>query len=382
MNIYSVSSEHGITQLKFFGLAMIIFTMIMIFPSYIYDTYAPIFYGIGLILLLGLFAFGKEVSGAKAWYRIGTFGFQPVELAKISTAMMLGNYLSNNSEEYGDNKFYMGAAIIGIPSVLIILQPDPGSLLVFGAFVIAMYREGLSGFIFMVALFFATIFILSLIIPPVVITICVVGIIGIILYKNQNLLKESYNRLLLFSVGLVAIATSFSTNFVFQNVLKQHHRERIMVLFEGEAKYRDTSGYNLLYSKTAIGSGRFFGKGFNEGTVTDGRFVPEQHTDYIFCTVGEEWGFLGSTLLFILYGLFIARIFTISENQINVFNRVVGYSFGSIFLIHFFINIAMVTGLFPTVGIPLPLFSYGGSSLWGFSIQVFLLLKLNWNTNS
>lgn len=190
--------------------------------------------------------------------------------------------------------------------------------------------------------------------------------------------SQSYETGIISSVIfiLITITSLFSTQIYTK--LPKHQQERIMVLFEGEGKYRDTSGYNLLYSKTAIGSGDFLGKGYLQGTVKMGKFVPEQSTDYIFCTVGEEWGFLGSSLLVIFYGLFILRIYYLAENQRNVFSRFFGYSVATIFLIHYFINIAMVMGLFPTVGIPLPFFSYGGSSLWAFITLVTIFLILNY----
>ena len=178
-------------------------------------------------------------------------------------------------------------------------------------------------------------------------------------------------------------STIFLSGFVFftpkiLEKLPKHQRERVMVLYEGEMKYRDTSGYNLLYSKTAIGSGNIFGKGYREGSVTRGKFVPEQETDYIFCTVGEEWGFVGSTALILLYAFYIGRIYYLSEKQKSIFNRIFGYSFASILLMHFGINIGMVIGLFPTVGIPLPYFSYGGSSLVAFSIMTAIFFKLDY----
>lgn len=377
LNIYSVSEYHGLAQLKWLGLAFILFFAIMAFPVYIYEIFAPIAYGIGLLLLLGLFAFGTEINGAKAWYRFGPLSLQPVELVKISTALMLANVISNFGDFKDNKKFIYGFIVMGIPALLILLQPDVGSLIVFSAFVLAMYREGLTGWIIIIAFYFAFLFIISLLVPIEYIGFAIALILAFLLYRNKKIRQNAASLFALILITGSSIGFSYSTDYIFKNVLKKHHRERIMVLFEGEAKYRDTSGYNLLYAKTAIGSGEWFGKGLNKGTITDGRFVPEQRTDYIFCTVGEEWGFIGTAALLILYALFIARLYYISEIQTKTFNRIVGYSFASIFLIHFFINISMVIGLFPTVGIPLPLFSYGGSSLWGFSIQVFILLKMS-----
>ena len=310
---------------------------------------------------------------------------QPVEFAKIGTALMLANYVSNPDFNINNNKdLYISLAIVAIPGVVVLMIPDVGSLLVFIAFAIALYREGLSGKLFIVGTLFAGVFLIANYLNDPLgwslwyfaMFILVVGAIWFA-FNAFALRRNIYS--LLPSVGIIIglVALSMISPVIFEK-LPKHQQERVEVLYKGEREFRDTSGYNLLYSKTAIGSGGMTGKGYKQGSVTQGKFVPEQETDYIFCTVGEEWGFVGSAILIICYTLFIGRIYYLAENQKSTFNRVFGYSFASVLLIHFAINLGMVMGLFPTVGIPLPFFSYGGSSLLAFSIMTFIFFKLNY----
>lgn len=304
---------------------------------------------------------------------------QPVEFAKIGTALMLANYVSGADFNLNNrNSLISVLAIVGIPAIVVLMIPDVGSLLVFFAFAIALYREGLSGWLFIFIFVFAAVFLVALAINPLYV---IGGIIALaFLFVLFNYSRIHWNVISIAAlVGIVAFLSAFAmvTPKVLEK-LPRHQKERIEVLYKGEKAFRDTSGYNLLYSKTAIGSGGLKGKGYREGSVTRGKFVPEQETDYIFCTVGEEWGFVGSTALILLYTLFIGRIYYLSERQKSTFNRVFGYSFASILLMHFGINIGMVMGLFPTVGIPLPYFSYGGSSLLAFSIMTAIFFKLNY----
>ena len=243
------------------------------------------------------------------------------------------------------------------------------------AFFIALYREGLSGWLFVAGFLVVGIFLVSLVVSPVYVVGACVGLAVLIVYftrKNWNIASISVLTVVLALIS----GLSFGAPKVMEK-LPKHQRERIEVLFKGEKAFRKTAGYNLLYSKTAIGSGGLLGKGYQEGSVTQGHFVPEQRTDYIFCTVGEEWGFVGSTILVLFYAIYIGRIYFLAERQKNTFGRVFGYCFASILLMHFSINIGMVMGLFPTVGIPLPYFSYGGSSLLAFSIMTGIFFKLN-----
>ena len=378
-NVYSVDPALGKKQLIFFCISCVVGLIIFITRTKFFENMSGIFYLGGVLLLIGLFPFGKEILGQKNWYKFGSFTMQPVEFAKIGTALMLANYASNPDFNLKYKKsLWTALFIIGLPAIVVLAIPDVGSLLVFGAFIIALYREGLSGALFGVIGVFACIFLVSLAVPPLYVVVAVLILAA--LYILFNYYKISWNVISIASIlGVIVVLCGLAlASPTILEKMPKHQRERIEVLYKGEKAFRDTSGYNLLYSKTAIGSGGVWGKGYRQGSVTRGRFVPEQETDYIFCTVGEEWGFAGSTLLILVYAIFIGRIYYLSERQKSVFNRVFGYSFASILLIHFTINIAMVMGLFPTVGIPLPYFSYGGSSLLAFSMMTFIFFKLNY----
>lgn len=378
-NIYSVDEGLGKKQLIFFILSLFIGFIIFVTRSKFFENLSGIFYIGGVLLLIGLFPFGTEILGQKNWYKFGGFTMQPVEFAKIGTALMLSNYVAGPDFNLRYKKsLWTSLAIIGIPAVVVLAIPDVGSLLVFGAFVIALYREGLSGWFFGVIAILAAVFLISLAVNPLYVVLGILALAAILILLNYR--RISWNVISIASIiGAVGVlcGLAMATPKILEKMPK-HQRERIEVLYKGEKAFRDTSGYNLLYSKTAIGSGGFFGKGYKQGSVTQGKFVPEQETDYIFCTVGEEWGFFGSVLLVIAYAVYIGRIYFLAENQKTIFNRVFGYCFASILLIHFGINLGMVMGLFPTVGIPLPYFSYGGSSLLAFSIMTAIFFKLNY----
>lgn len=378
-NIYSVDEGLGKKQLIFFILSLFIGFIIFVTRSKFFENLSGIFYIGGVLLLIGLFPFGTEILGQKNWYKFGGFTMQPVEFAKIGTALMLSNYVAGPDFNLRYKKsLWTSLAIIGIPAVVVLAIPDVGSLLVFGAFVIALYREGLSGWFFRVIGILAAVFLISLAVNPLYVVFGILALAGILILLNYR--RISWNVISIASIiGAVGVlcGLAMATPKILEKMPK-HQRERIEVIYKGEKAFRDTSGYNLLYSKTAIGSGGFFGKGYKQGSVTQGKFVPEQETDYIFCTVGEEWGFFGSVLLVLAYAVYIGRIYFLAENQKTIFNRVFGYCFASILLIHFGINLGMVMGLFPTVGIPLPYFSYGGSSLLAFSIMTAIFFKLNY----
>lgn len=377
-NIYSVKPDLGIKQLIFFGISLFVGIVIFIMRTKFFENFASLIYLLGVLLLLGLFPFGKEVLGQKNWYKFGGFTMQPVEFAKIGVALMLANYVSGPDFNLKNRKSLLTTlAIIGVPAVVVLAIPDVGSLLVFMAYMMALYREGLSGWFFGIIGILGAVFLASLAINPLYVVGVILLVSGIIIFLNFSRIQWNVVTIGIFA-GIILFLSGIS--FGAQKILEKmpkHQRERIEVLFKGEKAFRDTSGYNLLYSKTAIGSGGFWGKGYREGSVTQGKFVPEQETDYIFCTVGEEWGFFGATVLVLVYALFIGRIYYLAERQKSVFNRVFGYSFASILLMHFAINLGMVVGLFPTVGIPLPYFSYGGSSFLAFSIMTAIFFKLN-----
>lgn len=378
-NIYSVDETLGKKQLIFFGISLVVGLMIFMMRTKFFENFSSIIYVGGVLLLIGLFPFGTEILGQKNWYKFGGVTMQPVEFAKIGVSLMLANYVSGPDFNLKVKKsLWTSLAIIGIPAAVVLAIPDVGSLLVFTAYFIALFREGLSGWFFGVGGILAAVFLVALAVDPVYVILGVAVIYGFIILFNYH--KINWNIFSLANFGgsfILLCGLAFITPTILEKMPK-HQRERIEVLYKGEKAFRDTSGYNLLYSKTAIGSGGFFGKGYKEGSVTQGKFVPEQETDYIFCTVGEEWGFFGASLLVIFYAIFIGRIYYLSERQKSTFNRVFGYCFASILLMHFAINLGMVMGLFPTVGIPLPFFSYGGSSLLAFSIMTFIFFKLNY----
>ncbi len=379
-NIYSVDQKLGEKQLIFFCISLFVGLVIFVGRSKFFENMAGILYIGGVLLLIGLFPFGKEILGQKNWYKFGSFTMQPVEFAKIGTALMLANYVSGPDFNLSNKKsFWTALGIIGVPAAVVLAIPDVGSMLVFIAFFIALYREGLSGLLFGVGFLFAGVFLVSLAVNPIYVIITIILIVGG--WIAMNYYKMSWNVISITGIAgsvLILCGLAFSSPYILEK-LPKHQRERIEVLYKGEKAFRDTSGYNLLYSKTAIGSGGLLGKGYREGSVTQGKFVPEQETDYIFCTVGEEWGFVGSAVLVLCYMIYIGRIYFLAERQKSTFNRVFGYCFGSILLMHFIINLGMVMGLFPTVGIPLPYFSYGGSSLLAFSIMTFIFFKLNYS---
>ncbi len=385
INIYSVKADLGQKQLIFFGISCFVGFIIFLMRTKFFENMSAIIYVGGVLLLVGLFPFGTEILGQKNWYKFGGFTMQPVEFAKIGTALMLANYVSGQDFNIENRRSLITSmAIIAIPGIVVLMIPDVGSLLVFVAFVIALYREGLSGKLFMVGTLFAGVFLIANYLnDPLQISLWYFTGIIIILgavwlaFNLMMLNKNIYSLLPGIGIVLLLAGLSVVSPIVFEK-LPKHQQERVEVLYKGEREFRDTSGYNLLYSKTAIGSGGMTGKGYKQGSVTQGKFVPEQETDYIFCTVGEEWGFLGSTILILCYAIFIGRIYYLAENQKSTFNRVFGYCLASILLIHFAINLGMVMGLFPTVGIPLPFFSYGGSSLLAFSIMTFIFFKLNY----
>lgn len=378
-NIYSVDEGLGKKQLMFFGISLFVGLLIFFSRSKFFENMSAIIYIGGVLLLVGLFPFGTEILGQRNWYKFGGFTMQPVEFSKIGTALMLANYVSGPDFNLKYRKSLLTTlAIVGVPAVIVLAIPDVGSLLVFTAFFIALYREGLSGWLFGVGFLFAGVFLISLAVNPIFVVIGIVLIAAVLIFLNYY--KMSWDVISISSIAgsiILLCGLAFATPVILEKMPK-HQRERIEVLYKGEKAFRDTSGYNLLYSKTAIGSGGLTGKGYREGSVTQGKFVPEQETDYIFCTVGEEWGFLGSSILVLCYMIFIGRIYYLAEQQKSTFNRVFGYSFASILLMHFSINLGMVMGLFPTVGIPLPYFSYGGSSLLAFSIMTFIFFKLNY----
>lgn len=380
LNIYSssLSSEEETSdkQLIFILFAIpLIFTVLYVDGKF-YEKYASIIFVVSLISLLGLFAFGKTIAGQRCWYAIGSFTLQPSEFAKAATALALAKYLSDPQINLKDlNRQFQALAIVFLPVLLILPQPDPGSALVYSIFIIVLYREGLPAWYVWTGFSAILLFVLTLVLEAYVVILLAALVLVAIHFKSRladrNVVRSGI--LLLLISGFV-----LSVSYVFDNVFKQHHRDRFNILL-GKAVDMKGIGYNTNQSEIAIGSGGWLGKGFLEGTQTKGGFVPEQHTDYIFTTVGEEWGFLGSTVVISLFVILLLRIIYLAERQKTKFSRVYGYSVAAILFLHFFVNIAMVAGIFPTIGIPLPFFSYGGSGLWGFTILLFIFIKMDAN---
>ncbi|MBT0607318.1 rod shape-determining protein RodA [Aequorivita echinoideorum] len=385
MNIYSASlsdSAQGFfdfeqiyaRQFLFICLSVILIIFVLAIESKFYERFASVIYIVSLVSLLGLFVFGKNISGATSWYSFGSFGLQPSEFAKAATALALAKYVSDIQTDMKEIKNQIGAfLILALPALFIIPQPDPGSALVYAAFVFPLYREGLHGVYLLLGLFATVLFVSTLAFGAVGVTIGVLLIAGILFFRNR---KKRPNVIKYILLATVCIGFAFSVSYIFNNVFEQRHRDRFNIVLGKEVDARGI-GYNTNQSEIAIGNGGWFGKGWTEGTQTKGNFVPEQHTDYIFSTVGEEWGFVGSMVVILLFVGLITRIIILSERQKSQFGRVYGYSVAAILFLHFFVNIGMVTGIFPTVGIPLPFFSYGGSALWGFTILLFIFVKLD-----
>lgn len=380
LNIYSSSlssmEDTFEKQLIFILLTIPLIFVILSVDGKFYEKYASIIYGISLLSLAGLFAFGKTIAGQRCWYAFGSFTLQPSEFAKAATALALAKYLSDTQINLKDvNRQIQALAIVFLPVMLILPQPDPGSALIYSIFIVVLYREGLPAWYIWTGFLAILLFVLTLVLQPQYVILLALLVIVLVHFKSRL-----GDRNIVLSSILFVLISGFvlSVNYVFENVFKQHHRDRFNILL-GKAVDMKGIGYNTNQSEIAIGSGGWFGKGFLEGTQTKGGFVPEQHTDYIFTTVGEEWGFLGSLFVIALFvGLFL-RIIYLSERQKTKFSRVYGYCVAGILFIHFFVNIAMVLGVFPTIGVPLPFFSYGGSGLWGFTILLFIFIKMDAN---
>ena len=380
-SIFDFSTLYG-KQLFFIGLSLASIVIIMALENSFFERFSSLFYIISLMLLLGLFVFGKTIAGATSWYDFGFFNFQPSELGKLTAALALAKYLSDIQTDLRKIKHqWYAVLILLVPIILILPQPDPGSALVYFSLFFVLFREGLP----LQYLGFAILLIL-LFVSTLMFGVIWVGIgLGIItslffLFKKPTF-KVPTLPLVLFLICCMGV--SLSVNFVYNNVFEQRHRDRFSLWLGLEKdpirleQIKKTIGYNTYQAEKAIESGGFIGKGFLEGTRTKGDFVPEQHTDYIFSSVGEEWGFMGTTLIVLLFSLFFLRLIHLAERQKRSFNRMYGYGVISILLIHYFVNIGMVIGLLPTIGIPLPFFSYGGSGLIFFTAMLFIFLKFD-----
>ena len=386
LNIYAVTYEenqsifdtnlNSFRQLMFISASFIIISAILIIDRQFYETFAYIIYGFMLFLLLLVPIIGKEVGGNKAWLGFGSFGGQPSEFAKFATALAVAKFIGTIGFRMDNMRNQMILfAIIGAPILLILLQKDYGTAMVFLVFTIVFYREGMSPFLILVGIGAAAIFILTLLVGNNLILFGVIGVVwAALVYLNR---RKKLKRHIIITAGAVVLALIItSVDFIFNNLLEDHHQKRVMSMLNPDA---DPLGYgwNVTQSKIAIGSGRFIGKGFLEGTQTKFDFVPEQSTDFIFCTIGEEHGWIGSLFTISLFVALFLRVIFLAERQKHRFARAYGYSVACILFFHFAVNIGMTIGLFPVIGIPLPFFSYGGSSLWAFTTLLFILVKLD-----
>jgi len=381
--LLSFSTKYG-KQFIFICLTIPLIVFILFFNSKFYEQFASIFYIISIISLLGLFVFGKEINGAKSWYNFGVLGLQPSEFVKAFTALAVAKLLSDRQYNLKLIKNQIKAfIIIFLPAVLITLQPDAGSALIYLAFFFVLNREGLTLNYIIFGSLLILIFILTILFGVKSISIVLFMLLTFattyLIYKGgKRFLRFNFLKIIViyFITGLFL----FSTYYAYNNIFKQHHRDRFEILL-GIKKDNKNIGYNSYQSELTISSGSWTGKGFLKGDITKGNFVPEQHTDYIFSTVGEEWGFLGCSMVIILFILMLFRIIYLADTHTNKFGRIYGYGVASILFFHIIVNIGMVIGLLPTVGIPLPFFSYGGSSLWGFTILLFIFIRLDAHKN-
>ncbi|WP_113652254.1 rod shape-determining protein RodA [Pedobacter namyangjuensis] len=372
---FSFNANYG-RQLIFIGTGLILGFSILLFDAKFFSVFAPVIYGITMLLLLLVLVVGRNVGGNQAWIAIGSFRLQPSEFAKFGTALLVARYISSFNVKLNTTKpILICAAIIILPMFLIMLQPDAGSTLVFLSFMFPLYREGLPGYLLTIFWGAVVLFILNLFLSPTVLILAIAIVGGLFIYNNR---KRQQQIIRISIITILAIGYLFVAKFIFTNVLQKHQRDRIEVILGLKTDNKGT-GYNVIQSKIAIGAGQVTGRGFLQGTQTKFGYVPAQSTDFIFSTVGEEWGFVGSFVVIGLYAFLLLRIVNLAERQRSAFSRVYGYCIACILFFHVFVNIGMAIGLMPVIGIPLPFISYGGSSLWSFTVLLFIFLKLDSN---
>ncbi len=385
-NIYAVDYAEGHTRLlnmetshgrQFIWIvaSLIAAAAIFMLNTKFFSSFAWVIYGISLLLLFAVLLFGVEINATKAWFRIGSFAIQPSELAKYATALALAAFIGHvRSKKPKPAHLFKALLVLVVPAIMVLLQKDVGTTLVFSAFCLALYREGyISGLVLFMTGLAIALFVLAMLFNEFIIigALAIITILLIIFFR-----KRTGMAIRLIGLFVLLGAYVYSVDYAFENVLEAHHKSRIEILVYGTGDPQG-AGYNLHQSKIAIGSGGLWGKGFLQGTQTRFNFIPEQTTDFIFCTVGEEWGFVGSSMLIGLYLLLLLRLIALAEKQKSTFSRVFGYAISSILFFHFAINIGMTLGLVPVIGIPLPLISYGGSSLWATTLMLFTFLKLD-----
>lgn len=426
-SIFDITQRYGM-QLVWMGVSFFFAVSILLIDDKYWYILAHPLYWLSIVVLLGVFVFGKEVNGARSWYEFGPVRIQPTEFVKITVSLALARVMSSyNFNIHRVRSVANVFLLLGIPVVIIMLQNDTGSALVYGAFFFMLYREGFNSWFYVSVFMMLALFLLSFWLEPVsllilLLLVCVVGegwingrwkskmiylagvllgafgiyflltlagiemtfytgivistllsLVFVVVYAYRNRLRNVYFFIILFFGSL---AFTNVIDYAFDNVLQVHQQKRILDLLGLESDLKGW-GYNVNQSKIAIGSGGFFGKGFLEGTQTKYDFVPEQSTDFIFCTVGEEWGFIGSAVVVVLFSLLILKLIAMGERQQEAFGRIYCYSVAAIFFFHFAVNVGMTIGLMPVIGIPLPFFSYGGSSLIAFTVLLFIAIKLD-----
>ena len=373
-NLESIFSFNPFTkQLIFVLISVFIFLFIQLLPFNFFIKYSSLLYVFSVITLLGLFIFGTEINGAKAWYQLGGFSVQPSEFAKPLTALALAKYLSdlNSNLKKVKTQFY-SFLIVLIPLSLITFQPDLGTSIIFLSFILVFYKVGLPSIYMNLFVGFIFLFLITIILSPTyVVSFLIISMFFILFFKRK---KKDFKK----TLAYVAIFTIFifSVDFIFNDVFEQRHRDRFNIVIGVEKDVLGT-GYNTNQSRIALASGGVFGEGFLKGSQTKGNFVPEQHTDFIFSTIGEEWGFLGSSFIILIYMFLMLRISKRADLQRNLFSKIFSYSTVTIIFSHFFINVGMVIGIVPTIGIPLPFLSYGGSNLMAFVLLLSIYIKLD-----
>ena len=374
-HIFDFSQPYS-KQLLWIGTSIVLATVILLIDSGIIQHYAYFFYLFCLFLMILVLFIGAEINGAKSWIKIGGFSIQPTEFMKVATALAMAKFMQEGKTATQRRYVWIAQfALIAIPVLVVMLQHDAGSALVFASFIILFYREGLSAGFLLLCIIAAFLTIFTLMLNETYSLALLTLVFIIMMFINRTQKKKIRRNIMIYVASIVFV---FSINFLYEHGFEPHQKQRIDTIL---GKTSDPLGadFNLNQSKIAIGSGGFFGKGYLKGTQTKLKFVPEQSTDFIFCAIGEEWGFIGTLVVFGLYGALIFRILKLSEKQRNPFVRYYGYGIAGIFAVHFFINIGMTIGLIPIIGIPLPFISYGGSSLWAFTMMLFCFIKLNDN---
>ncbi|MGJ1266468.1 rod shape-determining protein RodA [Sphingobacterium spiritivorum] len=374
--LFNLQTNYGKQSIYIFS-AIIIGISILIIDAKFFSSSAPVIYIVVTLLLIAVLVVGRNVGGNQAWIPLGSFRLQPSEFGKLATCLLLAYYLSSQSNKAPTMKtLAIGAGIVLFPVLLVMLQPDTGSALAFFSLIFVFYREGYvnTGFLLFIGMCIL-LFVLALLVNQWILIGSLLAICGFFAFSLRKRRKYLINISILF---VVSTAYILCVDFAYEHILQQHQRNRIDIIL-GKMDDPKGQGYNLNQSMIAIGSGQLLGKGYLQGTQTKYNFVPEQSTDFIFCTVGEEWGFVGSTILIAVYITLLVRIVNIAERQRSAFARIYAYGVASILFFHVFINIGMTIGIVPVIGIPLPFISYGGSSLWSFTILLFIMLKFDAN---